>query len=163
MHYVEWFVLHWKICTTLNDLYCVEWFVPRWIICTMLNDLHCVEWYVIRLMICTTFNDLNYVAWFVQRWIICTALNYLQYSVELIVLRWMIRSEMDDLYNVESFGLRLIIEYRLFNECQVCLFVKILIFYTNLWVDFFLIWKYQEEIFSALPQILFIKRCFWSL
>ena len=34
------------------------------------------------------------------------------------------------------------------------------IFCTNLSVDFFLIWKYQEEIFSALSQKLVIKRCF---
>ena len=34
------------------------------------------------------------------------------------------------------------------------------IFYTNLCATFFLIWKYQEEIYSALPQKLVIKRCF---
>ena len=27
------------------------------------------------------------------------------------------------------------------------------IFYTNLWVDFFPIWKYQEEIFDPAPEI----------
>ena len=46
LHYVEWFVLRWMICTTLNDfrtalndMYYVEWFVLRWGICTALNDL----------------------------------------------------------------------------------------------------------------------------
>ena len=33
---------------------------------------------------------------------------------------------MDELDNVESFELGWIIEYRLFEECQVCLFEKIL-------------------------------------
>ena len=37
------------------------------------------------------------------------------------------------------------------------------IFYTNLCVEFFLIWKYQEEIYSTLPQKLVIKRGFSSL
>ena len=37
------------------------------------------------------------------------------------------------------------------------------IFYTNLCVEFFLIWKYQEEIYSTLPQKLIIKRGFSSL
>ena len=85
-----------------------------------------------------TLNDLYYVEWFVQRWIIfyfvakfvpprmsSTAKEL--YSVERFVLRWMIRSAMDDLYNVESFGLRvIIIDYWFFNECQVCLFEKTL-------------------------------------
>ena len=59
-------------------------------------------------------------------WKICTAFNNDLYSVERFVRRWMIRSAMDDLYKFESFGLRLIIDYELFNECQVCLFEKIL-------------------------------------
>ena len=37
------------------------------------------------------------------------------------------------------------------------------IFYTNICVEFFLIWKYQEEIHSTLPQKLVIKRGFRSL
>ena len=38
----------------------------------------------------------------------------------------MICIALKDLYYVESFGLRLIIEYRLFNESQACLVEKIL-------------------------------------
>ena len=34
------------------------------------------------------------------------------------------------------------------------------IFYTNLCIEFFLIWKYQEEIYSTLPEKLVIKRGF---
>ena len=82
-------------------------------------------------MFCITMNDLHNVELFF------TSLQNDLYSVERFVLRWMIQSGMDDLYNVESFGLRWINEYRLFNECQVCLFEKI--FNTNLWVDFLLI------------------------
>ena len=38
----------------------------------------------------------------------------------------MIQSAMDDLLNVEAFGLQQIIEYWVFNDFQVCLFEKIL-------------------------------------
>ena len=37
------------------------------------------------------------------------------------------------------------------------------ILYTNLCVDFFPIWKYQEEIYSTLPKKLVLNRGFWSL
>ena len=106
--YVEWFVLRWKIWTTFNGLYSVELFVQRWIICsTALNDLYYVEWFVQRLKV------FYFVAKFVPSRTTCTAKEL--YSVERFVLRWVIRSAMDDLYNVGSFGLRLIIGYRLFN------------------------------------------------
>ena len=132
MYYVERFVLRSVICTTFkdlnyvsNDLYSVELFAQSLIICsTTLNDFYYVEWVLLRWMICTTLND------FLLRCKICTTSNDL-YS-QGIIQRWKIcttlnvRSAMDDLYNVESFGLRLIIDYRLFNECQVCLFEKIL-------------------------------------
>ena len=137
-YYIERFVLHWMIYSALNDLYCVEWFVQRWTISTMLKDLYNVEWFVQRWKICTTLDDWYCVEWF------CTA--------------------MDDFFNIESSGLQWIIEYSLFNECRVRLFGKILYnIYTNFWVDFLLIWKYQEEIYSTLAQKLVIKRCFWSL
>ena len=138
----------WKIFTAFdNDLYSVERFALRWMICTTLNGLYYVEWSELHWMICTTLSDLNCVAWFVQRWIICTTLNDLYHvndlynvewfytslqnlcDLEWFVQRWkiwMIWNAMDDLYNVESFALRLIIEYRLFNKCQVYLFGKIL-------------------------------------
>ena len=143
LYYVEWYVLRWMICIMLSDLYYVERLELRWMICAALNYLHIVELFVVqRWMICHTLNEF-YVEWFVLRWMICITLydfllrckicttsNDLYskgiYSVERLVLRWMIRCMMDDLYNVESFGLRLIIDYRLFNESQVCLFEKIL-------------------------------------
>ena len=171
------------ICATLNNLYYVGWFVLYWMVSTALNDLYYVKWFVLRWVICTTLNDLNYVAWFAQRWIICsTALNYLYY-VEWFVQRWiifyflakfvglgMIWVALKDLYHVEWFGVRWMICTTLNHlGCDELLSIGFLmsarcayskkyckIFYTNLWVDFFLIWKYQEEIFSALPQKLVI-------
>ena len=65
-----------------------------------------------------------FVTKFVRPRMTCTTKEL--YSVERIVLPLMIRIAMDDLYNVESSGLRLVIEYRHFNEFQVCLFEKIL-------------------------------------
>ena len=184
LYSVERFALRWMICTTLNDLYYVEWFVLRWVICTTLNDLYYVEWFVLSWMICTTLNDLYYV-----RWVNCTILNDLYY-VEWFVQHWMIFyflakfvrprkicTALTDLYYVEWFGVRWMICTTLnhlgydellsigFLMSARCAYSKkyCKIFYTNLWVDFFLIWKYQEEIYSALPQKLVIKRCFWSL
>ena len=138
LYYVEWYVLRWMICITLSDLYYVERFELRWMICSVLNYLHRVELFAVqRWMIWATLNDLYYVEWFVQHWMIfylvakflppwmtCAAKEL--YSVERFVLRSMSRSAMDNLYNVELFGLPLIVNYRLFNECQVCLFKKIL-------------------------------------
>ena len=51
-----------------------------------------------------------------------------------------------------------------FKECQVCLCEKILsdTLREPRSVDFFPIWKYQEEIYSTLPKKLIIKRGFWS-
>ena len=118
MYYVEWYVLRWVICITLSDLYYVERFELSWMICTALNYLHRVELFVVqRWMICTMLNDLYYVQWFVQRRMIfyfvakfvpprMTRRAKELYSVERFALRWMIRSAKDDLYNVESFGLR---------------------------------------------------------
>ena len=189
MYYVEWFVLRWMICTTLNDLHCVEWFVLCWMICITLNDMYYVEWFVLRWMICTTLHDLHSVELFVQCWIICTTLNGLYYVKWLVqrwmnfyflakfVRPWMICTALKDLCCIEWFRARWIICTTLnhlgYNELLSigflmstrCAYSKkcYKIFYTNLWVDFLLIWKYQEEIFSALPQKLVIKRCFWSL
>ena len=111
-----------------------------------------------------TLNDLYYVEWFVQRWMIfyfvakfvpprmtCTAKEL--YSVERFVLRWMIRSAMDDLHNVESFGLRLIVDYRLLNECQVCLFDKILEDILHKPLVWFLDDLEISRIFEPAPQI----------
>ena len=116
-----------------------------------LNDLYYVEWFVQRWMIfyflakfvgprmiCTALKDLYYVEWFGVRWMICTTLNHLGYD--------------------ELLSIGFLMSARCAYSKKYCK-----IFYTNLWVDFFLIWKYQEEIFSALPQKLVIKRCFWSL
>ena len=140
MHYTEWLQC-WMICTELNDLHCVTRFVQSWKICKALNDL-------------------NYVEWFVKRWVICAALKGL-YNAEWFVMRSMIRSAMDDLYNVELFGLsRLMsIPFLMSAECTYSRNYQ-KIFYTNLCVTFFLIWKYQEEIYSALRQKLVIKRYF---
>ena len=145
-------ILLWMISTTLNEMYYVEWFVQRWIICsTTLNYLDYVEWFILRWMIfyfvvkfvrprmiCTALKDLYYVEWFGVRWMICTTLNHLGYD-ELLSIGFLLSARC-------AYSKR---------YCKI--------FCTNLWVDFFLIWKYQEEIFSALPQKFVIKRCFWSL
>ena len=92
--------------------------------------------------ICATSNDLYSTERFVLRWmfgmrsIICTTLNHLGYD-ELLSIGFLINTRCT--YSKKY--------------CKI--------FYTNLWVDFFLIWKYQEEIFSAQPLKLVIKRC-WS-
>ena len=153
LNYVEWFVQRWIICSTLNELNYVAWFAQCWIICsTALNDLYYVEWFVLRWMICTMLNDC------LRRCKICTTSNDL-YS-QGIVQRWKIcttlkiRSAMDDLHKVKSFGLRLIvIDFLMSARCAYSRkYCKI--FCTNLWVDFSLIWKYQE--YSAQPQKLVI-------
>ena len=152
LYYAELYELRYMICTALNYLYSVELFVVhRWITCTRLNDLYYDEWFAQRWMIfyflakfvrswmiCTALKDLYYVEWFGVWWMICTTLNHLGYN-ELL-----------------SIGFLMSTRCAYSKKCYK-------IFYTNLWVDFLLIWKYQEEIFSALPQKLVIKRCFWSL
>ena len=178
LYYVEWFVLFWIIFTTLSDLYCAEWFLLRWVICTMLNDLNYVAWFEQRWIICSTaLNYLYYVEWFLFRWKICTTLNGFLllckicenqndlYSVERFALRRMIRILMDDLYitpwyNVESIWATfrhelLSIGFLMSLRCAYSTkYGKI--FYTNLWAEFLLVWKYQEEVFSALSQKLVI-------
>ena len=155
----------------MDDLYCIEWLVLRWMICIMLNDLYYVEWFVLRWMIWTTLHDSHSVELFVQHWIICsTVLNYLYY-VEWFVQRWMIFyflvkfvprrmicTALKDVYYVQWFGVWWMI-CTTFNHLGYDELLSIG-FSTNPWVDFS--W-YQEEIFSALPQKLVIKRCFWSL
>ena len=132
----------------------------RWKICTTLNDLYSFELFVHRSMICTTLNDLCYVEWFLK---ICATLND-SYSFERIVLRWMVQSVMDDLYKEASCGLGCLLSIGLLMSARCdYLFEKFNIFYTNLWIDISLIWKYQEKIDSAMPKKLVIKRCFWSL
>ena len=155
LYYVEWFVLRWMICITLNDLHYVEWFVLRWKIWTTLNDMYYVEWILLRWMICITLNDLYNVEWFftslqnlcdlerfVQRWQICTTLNDSECD-GWFVQRWIIWT-------------RWIIEYQLFNECQVYLFEKILSDILHLpWVDFFLILTYLTTSWTNLTLHLF--------
>ena len=159
------------ICTTLSDLYCVEWFELRYMICTALNYLYSVELFVAqRWTIVTRLVVLYYDEWFAQRWMIfyflekfvrprmiCTALKDLYY-VEWFGVRWMICTTLNHLGYDELLSIGFLMSARCAYSRKYCK-----IFYTNLWVDFFLIWKYQEEIFSALPQKLVIKRCFWSL
>ena len=139
------------ICTTLNDLNYVAWFVQRWIICITLNYLYYVEWFVQRWII---FHSLEK---FVQPGMICTALRNFYY-VEWFGVRWMICTTLNHLGNDELLSIGFLMSERCAYSKKYCK-----IFYINLWVDFFLIWKYQEEIFLALPQKFVIKRCFWSL
>ena len=126
------------ICTTLNDLYYVEWFVQHWMICNSLNYMYYVEWYVLH----SYFSE-----WFVQHWMICTALNDSDYA-GWFVQRWIIWTTMS-------------IHFLLSAGCAYS-WKHYIIFYSNCWVKLFLIWKYQEEIYSALPQKLIIKISFWS-
>ena len=162
---VEWFVLHWMICNH------VEWFVLHSVICTMVNDLNYVSWFVQRWIICcTALNYLYYVEWFVQSWMIfyllakfvppqmiCTVLKDLHY-VEWFGVQWMIYTTLNHLGYDELLSI-------VFLMSVMCVYLKkcCKVLYANLWVDFFLIWKYQEEIFLALPQKFVIWRCFWSL
>ena len=134
------------IWTTLHDLYSVELFVG-----TALNYLYCVEWFVQRWMI------FYFLEKFVRSWVIYTALKNFDY-VEWFGVRWMICTTLNHLGYDELLSIGFLMSARCAYSKKYCK-----IFYTNLWVDFFLIWKYQEEIFSALPQKLVIKRCFWSL
>ena len=138
------------IYTALIYSYSVKLFVvQRWIICTTLNDLYYVEWFIQRWaifyflekfvqpqMICTMLKDSYYLEWFGVRSMICTILNHLGYDQLLCI---------DVLINARCAYLK--------KCCKI--------FYTNIWVSFFLIWKYQEERFSAQPLKLVIKRC-WS-
>ena len=181
LYYVELFVLRWMICTMLNDMYYIEWFVSRWVVFTTLNDLnyvddlysvelfaqdwiirrYSVEWFALRLMICFTLDDLYNVEWFfnslVRRRMICIALKDL-YNVEWFGVRWMICTTLNHLDYNELFSIDFLMSARCAYLRKYCK-----IFYTNLWIDLFLIWKYQEEIYSALPQKLVIKRCFLPL
>ena len=175
LYYVELFGLCWMIYITLNDLYHVEWFLLRWMIWTTLNDSYSVElfvqhriirrysveWFVLRLMICFTLDDLYNVEWFfnslVRRRMICIALKDL-YNVEWFGVRWMICTTLNHLDYNELFSIDFLMSARCAYLRKYCK-----IFYTNLWIDLFLIWKYQEEIYSALPQKLVIKRCFLPL
>ena len=85
------------------------------------------------------------------------------YSVDRFVLCWKMRSAMDDLYSTESFGYDDLLSIGFLMSAR-CAYSKkySTIFCTNLWTDFFLIWKYQEDIFLALLQKLIITRYFWS-
>ena len=144
LYYVERFVLRWMICTTLNDLYSVEWFVQGWIICsTALNDSYNVEWiftslqnlydleWLLQPRNYTALKDLYYFECFGVQWMICTTLNHLDYD-QLLTIGFLMSARCA--YSIKY--------------CKI--------FCTNLWVDFSLIWKYQEEIYSALPQKLVI-------
>ena len=123
-----------------------------WKICTAFyNDLYNVERFVLRWMI------FYFAAKFVRRRMICIALKDL-YDVEWFAVRWMICTTLNHLDYDELLSIRFLMSSRCAYSRKYCN-----IFYTNLWVDFFLIWKYQEEIFSTLLQKLFIKRCFWSI
>ena len=142
------------ICTTLNDLNCVEWFTQRWIICTGLSYLDSVEWFILRWMIWTTLNYLYSVELSVQRWMICTTLKNL-YHAAWFGVRWMICTSLNHLDYNELLSIGFLMSVGCAYSRKYCK-----IFYTNLWVDFFLICKYQEKIYSALPQKSVIKRCF---
>ena len=171
LYYFGWFVLRWMICIRLSDLYYVEWFKLRCMICTALRYLYSVELFVIlHWVICTMLNNLYYVEWFAQRWVmfyflakfvrprmICTALKDLSY-VERFRVRWVICTTLNHLGYDELLSIGFLMSGRRVYSKKYCK-----IFHTNLWVDFSLICKYQEEIFSALPQKLVIKKCFWSL
>ena len=163
LYCVEWYILRWMICTTY-----VEWLVLRCIIWTALHDLYSVELFVVqRLIICTTLNDLYFVEWFVLRWMICTTSNAFLiprkictaltdlYYVEWFGVRWMICTTLNHLGYDELLSIGFLMSARCAYSRKYCK-----IFYTNLWVDFFLICKYQEKIYSALPQKSVIKRCF---
>ena len=78
-------------------------------------------------MICTALKDLYYVEWFGVRWMIYTLLNHLDY---------------DELLSIDF-----LMSARRAYSRKYCK-----IFNTKLWVDFFLTWKYQEEIYSTLPR-----------
>ena len=67
------------------------------------------------------------------------------YSLERFVLRWIIQSAMDGLDDNELLSIEFLMSAR-------CAYSRkhFKVFYTNLWVNFFLIWKYQKEIHSTL-------------
>ena len=174
LYYVEWFVLRWMICTTLSDLYYVEWFVLRWKIWTTLNDLYSVELFAQSWIICSTgLNDLYYVEWALLRWMICITLNDFLLRCKIcttsndlysqgIIQRWKICTTLNDSecdgWFVQRWIIwtRWIIEYQLFNECQVYLFEKILSDILHLpWVDFFLILTYLTTSWTNLTLHLF--------
>ena len=121
------------ISISLKDLYNVEWFF------TSLQNLWEAEWSVQRWKICTTSNDSDSDGWFVHNSMIQCWIIWATFSHELLSIGFLMSARRA--YSTKY--------------CKI--------FYTNLWADFLLIWKYQEEIFSALPQKLVIKRCFWSL
>ena len=148
------------IWTMLNDKYSVELFAQRWIICTALNYLYSVEWFVNvewfvqRWMIFydvewffTTLKNLYDVKWLVQSWKICTTLNDSECD------GWFVQRWIDELLIIS------------FLMCIRCAYSRkyCKIFYTNLWVLFFLNWEYQKEMYLVMPHKLVIKRCFWSL
>ena len=129
---VELFLHLWIICgTPLNYLCYAQWLVLRWMICTMLNGFYFLAEFLRPRMISTALKDLYYIEWFGVWWIICTTLNHLSYD-ELLSIGFLMSARCG--YSKKY--------------CKI--------FYSNLWVVFFLIWKYQEEIFSALPQKLVI-------
>ena len=144
LHHVEWFVLRWKIWTTLNDLYSVELFVQGWIICTTaLNGLYNVEWiftslqnlydleWLVQPRNYTALKDLYYFECFGVQWMICTTLNHLDYD-QLLSISFLMSARCA--YSIKY--------------CKI--------FCTDLWVYFSLIWKYQEEIYAAPQQKLVI-------
>ena len=116
-------------------VYYVERCLRRWMICTTLSDLH------------YTLNDLYYVERFVLRWKICTALEDLYYF-ELFRVRWMIYTTLNHLDCNGLLSIGFLMSARCTYSGKDCK-----IFYTNLWVDCFLIWKYQEEICSPVLEI----------
>ena len=120
-YYVEWFLQRWMICATLNDLYYT------------LNDLYYVERFAIRRMICTTLKDLYNVELFLLRWKIFTALKYLYY-VKWFGVRWMICTTLNHLDYDRLLNIGFLMSARCACSRKYCK-----IFYTNLWVDFFLI------------------------
>ena len=170
---VEWFVLHWMIFTTLNDMYYVEWFVLRWMICITLNDLYYVEWFVQRCIIWQSWiicsaalndlyyeNDFYYDEWFVLCWMISTMLNDFLLCCKIcttsidLCSQGIIQMICTTLNHLDYWVLLSIGFLMSARSAYLRKYCKT--FCTNLWVDFSLIWKYQEEIYSALPQKLVI-------
>ena len=143
LYYVESLVLGWVICTKLNDFYYIELFVLRWVICITLNNLYYVQWYAQRWMICTTLNDFLLPCKICATSMICTALKYLYY-VEWFGIQWMICTTLNQLGYEELLSIAFLISARCAYSKKSCK-----IFYANLWVVLFLIWKYQKKIFSA--------------
>ena len=110
---------------TLNDLYYLnDLYDVEWFFTSMQNLYH-LQW-LVQPRNYTVLKDLYYVEWFGVQWMICTTLNHLGYD--------------------ELLSIGFLMSARCAYSRKYCK-----IFCTNLWVDFSLIWKYQEY-FRPSPQ-----------